>query len=154
DMAMSMAPNQDHAVVYMGSDINSVLNRIATDNICKQISSSWGWGPANPTELQIEQQYAAQGQSYFTASGDSGSFSSDPGGNEDAPLQTLVGGTNLNMNNSGASYASESAWSGSTGGVLTNLAIPDYQLGISMANNGGSTNNRNAPDIGAVASGC
>ncbi len=153
DQAMAMAPSSVE-ICYMGPNINNVLNRIATDNTCKQISSSWGWGPANSTELQIEQQYAAQGQSYFNASGDSGSFSSDPGGNEDDPMQVLVGGTNLSLNGTGGSYNSESAWSGSTGGVLTNLAIPSYQTGISMSSNGGSTSFRNAPDVAAVASGC
>ena len=153
EMAMAMAPGQDQVVVYMGPNINDVLNRIATDNRCKQISSSWGWGPANATELQIEQQYAAQGQSYFNASGDSGAFASDPGGNEDDPMQILVGGTNLSLNGTGGSYASESGWSGSTGGVLTSEALPSYQQGISMASNHGSTSFRNAPDVGAAASG-
>ncbi len=152
DQAMSMAPASTE-YCYMGSNIDDVLNRIATDNICKQISSSWGWGPSSSTELQIEQQYAAQGQSYFNASGDSGSFTSDPGGNEDDPMQILVGGTNLNMNGSGASYNSETGWSGTTGGILTSLALPAYQTLIPM-NNGASTTNRNCPDVSAVASGC
>jgi hypothetical protein len=153
DQAMSMAPG---AVMYcyMGPNIDDVLNRIATDNLCKQISSSWGWGPSSSAENQTLQQYAAQGQTYFNASGDSGSFTTDPGGNEDDIIQTLVGGTDLNMNGNGASYNSETGWSGTTGGVLTNVTIPSYQVGISMATNGGSTSFRNCPDVSAVASGC
>ena len=153
DQSSAMAPGLTNVTVYMGPNIDDVLNRIASDNTCKQISSSWGWGPADSTEAQDEQEYAAQGQSYYNASGDSGSFSSDPGGNEDDALQVLVGGTDLNMNGNGTSWASETAWSGSTGGILTNDTIPSYQVGVNMSTNGGSTSFRNAPDVAAIASG-
>jgi hypothetical protein len=152
-MAMAMAPSLNSVIVYMGPNIMDVLNQIAVDDAAKQISSSWGWGPSNSTEIQIEQQFAAQGQSYFTASGDSGSFTSDPNGNEDDPLQTLVGGTNLSLNGAGGSYAGESGWSGSTGGVLSSVALPSYQAGFANGSNQGSNAARNAPDVGAAASG-
>ena len=55
-------------------------SRIATDNLAKQVSTSWG-GPENLTnsallqsENTIFQQMAAQGQSVFTATGDNGAY--------------------------------------------------------------------------------
>ena len=55
------------------SDWNDILNRIATDNLAKQISCSWNFSINTNTE-QIFLQYIAQGQSFFLASGDSGAF--------------------------------------------------------------------------------
>jgi len=36
-----MAPGLSKVIVYEGYFLNSVLNRIATDNLAKQISMSW-----------------------------------------------------------------------------------------------------------------
>ncbi|HXC98057.1 MAG TPA: protease pro-enzyme activation domain-containing protein, partial [Verrucomicrobiae bacterium] len=44
DMAMSMAPGLNGVIVYEGTDPNSVLARMASDNQAKQLSCSWGWG--------------------------------------------------------------------------------------------------------------
>src|SRR6059036_3895229 len=74
DMALSMAP-RSQVIVYAGIQPNDVLNRMATDNLAKQLSSSWGFGsPVDPARDQIYQQFAAQGQSLFQASGDLGAY--------------------------------------------------------------------------------
>src|SRR5204862_1130999 len=74
DMVISMAPGLSQVILYEGNSPNSVLNRIATDRSAKQVSASWTF-VINATTLQIFQQFAAQGQSYFNASGDSGAYS-------------------------------------------------------------------------------
>ena len=49
----------------------------------------------NLSTVQIFQQYAAQGQSFFLASGDGGAFSSAVDEPADDPYITVVGGTSL-----------------------------------------------------------
>ena len=54
-------------------DPQLIINRMATDNLAKQLSCSWTFGSiVDATRDQIFQQYTAQGQSFFQASGDSG----------------------------------------------------------------------------------
>jgi subtilase family serine protease len=73
-MAAYMAPGLSNIIVYEGYNWNDVLNRMATDNLAKQLSSSWCFSPTNATTEQIFKQFIAQGQSLFQASGDSGSI--------------------------------------------------------------------------------
>ena len=72
-MASYMAPGLSKVMVYEGSTPNDVLNRMATDNLAQQLSSSWGYG-INTTTEQIFKEYIAQGQSLLQASGDSGAY--------------------------------------------------------------------------------
>jgi subtilase family serine protease len=156
EMACAMAPDATIAV-YMGTgSFAEILDQIASDDTAQQVGSSWYTDYADPLEQQAKVQLAAQGQSYSMASGDSGACASDPGGDTDDPIQTLVGGTDLMMSGGGTSVASESAWNDATGasggGILTNETIPSYQSGMDMSACGGSTTNRNFPDISAAAS--
>ncbi len=73
-MAAYMAPGASNIIVYEGTNWNDVLNRMATDNLASQLSSSWGFSPTNATTEQIFKQMIAQGQSLFQASGDSGAY--------------------------------------------------------------------------------
>ncbi|HZM02302.1 MAG TPA: protease pro-enzyme activation domain-containing protein, partial [Candidatus Saccharimonadales bacterium] len=76
DMAICMAPGLSRVIVYEGLTPNDVLNRMATDNQARQLSSSWGFGPqTDPVRAQIFEEFAAQGQTMFQASGDSGAYS-------------------------------------------------------------------------------
>lgn len=156
EMVISMAPGLSRIYVYEGSpratmaSINAVLNRMATDNLAKQLSCSWGF-EIDATTHQIFQQYAAQGQSFFLASGDSGAFGSVVVQPSDHPLITVVGGTVLTTS-SFHDYVSETAWRYSGGGISTVWPIPDWQQGVSMASNQGSTAMRNLPDVAMVAS--
>ena len=156
EMVISMAPGLSRVYVYEGSpratmaSINAVLNRMATDNLAKQLSCSWGF-EIDATTHQIFQQYAAQGQSFFLASGDSGAFGSVVVQPSDHPLVTVVGGTVLTTS-SFHDYVSETAWRYSGGGISTVWPIPDWQQGVSMAANQGSTTMRNLPDVAMVAS--
>jgi uncharacterized repeat protein (TIGR01451 family) len=165
EMAIAMAPGLSRVLVYEGPNQNNVttpndiLNKIATDNLASQISCSWNFNLNTNTE-QIFLQFAAQGQSFFLASGDSGAFSGGVTPPSDDPYITVVGGTTLTMNN--GSYQSERVWNwrsdgtgtnASSGGVSSVYPLPAWQQGVSMANNQGSTLYRNTPDVALTADG-
>ncbi len=146
-MASYMAPGLSKVIVYEGETPNDILNRMATDNLAKQLSSSWGFWPINSTTEQIFLQYQAQGQSYLQASGDGGAYSHGVMPPSDDPSVTVVGGSSLTTSGASGPWQSEATWSGSGGGVSTTYPIPAYQQGLSMAANGGSTKMRNLPDV-------
>jgi hypothetical protein len=154
EMAISMAPGLARVLVYEGSPtasgagLNNILNRMATDNRARQLSCSWGFDIDANTQ-QIFQQYAAQGQSFFLAAGDNGAFAGPPQQPSDNPYITVVGGTVLTTSSSGA-WASESVWNGSGGGISATYPLPDWQQGLDMSRNQGSTAMRNLPDVAMV----
>jgi kumamolisin len=158
EVAISMAPGMSQVRVYVSdtSDV-SIFNKMATDNISKSLSCSWGWSPADPTsDDPIFKEFAAQGQNLFAASGDSGAY-----GNRsryvypaDDAYVTSVGGTDLTTSSAGGPWKSETAWSGSGGGISpNNIAIPSYQktAGVITTANKGSKTLRNSPDVAAEA---
>jgi kumamolisin len=158
EVAISMAPGMSQVRVYVSdtSDV-SMFNRMATDNISKSLSCSWGWSPADPTsDDPIFKEFAAQGQNLFVASGDSAAYKSRskyvyPA---DDAYVTSVGGTDLTTTGPGGLWKSETAWSDSGGGISPNgIAIPSYQKtsGVITTANKGSKTLRNAPDVAAEA---
>lgn len=154
EMLVAMAPGLSGIMVYeedLALPDDDLFNRIATDDLAAQISCSWINIPIDVVSDQIFQQYAAQGQSFLCASGDTGACAPGQAGLEAAdPHITIVGGTKLTTG-TGAVWQSETVWSGSTGGFGTNYAIPYWQAGVSMSANGGSTNFRNLPDVAMCA---
>jgi subtilase family serine protease len=150
-MAAYMAPGLSKIMVYEGYNPNDVLNRMATDNLAQQLSSSWGFGSQNATTEQIFKQFIAQGQSLLQASGDSGAYHGTIMAPSDSPSLTVVGGTSLTTSGSGGPWLAESAWSGSGGGISTVYPIPSYQVGTTMPSGGGSKTMRNIPDVGLTA---
>ena len=156
EMVIAMASGVSAIVVYEGLDGNDILNRMATDNLCKQLSASWTFG-IDATTPQIYQQFAAQGQCYFNASGDDGAYISDAPNPVDQPFVVAVGGTTLTTSGPLGSYVSEKVWNsvsaGTGGGISADIPIPIYQQGTSMVTNGGSTSFRNLPDVAMVADG-
>ena len=129
--------------------------QIASENKAKQVSISWSWSPDDPLVAEVFfEEFAAQGQSVFVASGDNGAYSPTqpyfyPA--ED-PWVTAVGGTSLATNGAGGAWVSESAWVGSGGGVSPDgLPIPGWQAGIATSSNGGSSTLRNVPDVAMEA---
>jgi len=150
-MAAYMAPGLSKVIVYEGSNWNDVLNRMATDNLASQLSSSWAFSPINATTEQIFKQMIAQGQSLFQASGDSGAYHGWIMPPSDDPNVTVVGGTSLTTAGAGGPWQAESTWSGSGGGVSTTYTIPSYQQGMNMAAIKGSTTMRNIPDVALTA---
>ena len=111
EMVISMAPGLAKVVVFEGEYWNDILNSMAANSQIKQLSSSWGyWGEApDLTADQIFEEMIAQGQSFFQASGDADAWCDGIWWPGDDPYLTSVGGTELNMNGSGASYASEAS---------------------------------------------
>lgn len=177
EMAIAMAPQLSGVVVYEakqsssgGYNFTQLLNQMASDNSCKQISSSvaWGGGPTTNVDYPLKQM-AAQGQSFFQASGDSDAYTgsnqldnpNSPVEPVDCPNLTSVGGTTLTMNGAGASRASETVWNynsygpgsaniGSSGGVSSYYTIPAWQANLNLTTNQGSTTHRNIPDVAMV----
>ena len=149
-MASYMAPGLSNVIVYEGFFPDDILNRMATDDQARQLSSSWGFGIDATTE-QIYEEFIAQGQSLLQASGDSGAYRYGVMPPSDNPNLTVVGGTSLTTSGAGGPWSAETAWSGSGGGISSVYPIPSYQQGFSMAASGGSTTMRNIPDVAMVA---
>ena len=150
-MAAYMAPGATKIIVYEGTIWNDVLNRMATDNLASQLSSSWCFSPTNATTEQIFLQMIAQGQSLFQASGDSGAYKGWIWSPADDPNLTVVGGTSLTTSGAGGPWQSETTWIGSGGGISTTWPIPSYQQSVDMAAIGGSATMRNIPDVAMTA---
>ena len=176
EMVMSMAPGLSKIMVFeagSGGIPNDILNAMVASNQVKQLSCSWGWagGPSATTDA-IFKQMAAQGQSFFLASGDSDAFttgSSSANGVDNTSLDntpssnpyiTMVGGTTLTTDGAGGSWSAETVWNwglydgsyvGSSGGISSYYTIPSWQTNLSMTSNGGSTSYRNIPDVALTA---
>ena len=166
EMAISMATNLSKVIVYEGpnpaynTDILNLLTRMATDNLAKQISSSWLIGN-DPSYEAKYLQFAAQGQSFFQASGDDGAYYSGIGESADDTNITIVGGTTLSTAGAGGPYASETVWNeysngesasngggGSGGGTnCDGILIPSWQVGVATTTNQASSKLRNVPDV-------
>ena len=125
--AIGMAPGIKQILFYEGSSNTEILNQMATDNIAKVLSSSWGWNPADAaSDDPIFQEFAAQGQSFVSASGDDGAFnSSNTYFPSVDPYVTQVGGTDLTTAGPGGAWAAETGWSHSGGGYHQRHADPE-----------------------------
>ena len=161
EMGIAMAPGLDRIIVYEGTMPNDVLNQIATDNLAKQISSSWTWSgyPNTPPMEQIFQQYAAQGQTYFNAAGDTGALTGAISTPADDTNIVIVGGTTLNTDANG-NWVSEKVWSwfpnqpaASSGGISQSNLLPVWQQGLATSSNFASSVYRNVPDVALTADG-
>lgn len=158
--AISMAPGLSQVVVYeagSGGNWDDMLNRMATDDLAEQMSSSWykPGGEPDPVADQIFEQMETQGQSMFQASGDYNAYTGLISFPCDNPYITLVGGTELTTSGPGGTWVSETVWNqtnaGSGGGVSTSYSIPTWQQDVNMSGNQGSTTMRNVPDVALTA---
>jgi hypothetical protein len=165
ETAISMAPGLASVLVYEGDTTDDILNRMATDNLAKQLSASWTYGIDAESD-QIFQEFAAQGQSFFNASGDTDAYAGTtypPAPPTDDPNLTCVGGTTLTTSGPGGAWVSETVWNwgveyapnddgiGSSGGISVTNPIPAWQAGVSMTLNHGSSTLRNLPDVALTA---
>jgi len=168
EMAISMAPALSQVVVYEADPNNGLLNDIlaamSENTAIKQFSCSWSSATPTLAERTNMDNYfekmAAQGQTFFCASGDSGAYTNDVAIDvpTDDPYVTCVGGTTLGIAGPGGPWLSETVWnpgygpgSGSSGGVSDYYPIPAWQKGVNMSTSGGSTTYRNIPDVAMVA---
>jgi uncharacterized repeat protein (TIGR01451 family) len=159
EMCMSMAPGLSGIIVYEGQVGDDILNRMANDNLAKQLSSSWTFSTTSTTET-IFQQMIAQGQAYFNSSGDRGAYTGTISTPADSPSITCVGGTTLSTRGPGQAWLSETTWNWANtgsgteatgGGISTVWSIPTWQQGINMKPSQGSSSKRNIPDVAMVA---
>ncbi len=180
----AMAPHASQ-LVYEGPNttqgLNDTYNQIVHDHKAQIVSISWGLceSSTGAAELQtldnIFKQGAAEGMSFFAASGDSGAYDcNDSGLAVDSPASdpyiTGVGGTNLQLN--AGAYGGESAWSnpsaiqrspkgaGGGGGLSNTYTLASWQSGqgVINANSSGAPCNapngqycREVPDVSADA---
>lgn len=161
EMSLSMAPGLSKIYLYEAANPSpfvDILSRMANDNLAKQLSCSWYQpnGPSNLVADQIFQQMAAQGQTFFSASGDNDAYTGlipFPG---DTPFITEVGGTTLTTTGPAGPYVSETVWNrgngiGTGGGISTQYPIPTWQTNINTAPILGSSTMRNVPDVALTA---
>lgn len=167
ELAHAIAPDSEIYIYESSNSLQDILNaynKIVTDNIAKQVTSSWGLGEdfkSVTLQLQAEnaifQQMAAHGQSMFAAAGDSGAYEGYGMGSDKLivadpaaqPYVTAVGGTNLTVNQQDGSYVNEVVWNDGQGaagggGVSTVWPIPSWQNNVSTVY---SKTNRNVPDV-------
>jgi len=161
--ALGMAPGLSSLVMWIGTgglsgqtlDDAGILNGMATASpLNAQLSCSWAWRPPDPTtDEPFFKQFAAQGQNFFTASGDSGNWATAqfvwPA---DDDFITSVGGTDLSTTGAGGACASETGWSSGGGGISPNkFAIPSWQTAAAAGCSKCSKTVRNGPDVSANA---
>ncbi|MGB8260266.1 MAG: S53 family peptidase [Terracidiphilus sp.] len=155
--ALGMAPGLANLTVYVGSTDTAIISAMTTHSpLPLTIGCSWGWTPADPSTLNpYWQKMAAQGQSFFAASGDSSTWSRrNEAWPADAAYVIGVGGTDLVTTGAGGAWKSETAWVDSGGGISPDkIAIPSWQklAGVINSSNKGSTTYRNGPDVAANA---
>ena len=154
--ALGLAPGLSNLVMYVGSSDASLLNAMATtEPLSAQLSISWSWTPADPTtDDPYFFEFAAQGQSVFVATGDSGAWSSPTTSvfPADDPYVTSVGGTDLQTGSAAGPWSSESAWVDGGGGISPDFfPIPSWQTTAVNACPLCSTAYRNGPDVAANA---
>lgn len=153
-MAMSMAP--DAVIMNYEGEAHDVFGKIASDNLAKQMTLSYGFG-IDITIIHLFQQFQAQGQAMSQASGDGDSDLDGGTGLTGNPYVTIVGGTTLTTSSAGGPWSSETTWNwggggGSCGGI-SGYGIPDWQQGVATTTNLGSTIYRNYPDVAMPADG-
>jgi hypothetical protein len=151
--AMGMAPQLKSLTMFISGNSSTLLAAASSHSpLPTTIGCSLGWGPADPSSADVYfKKMAAQGQSFFAASGDSGKTLGYPA--EDAWVIS-VGGTDLVTASAGGSWKSETPWVDSSGGISPDhISIPDWQHLPDVINdeNGGSVTLRNGPDVSANA---
>lgn len=153
EQVAAIAPGLKQISVYVGSTAVTILNSIAADDKARQISSSWAWAPEVATDTPVLKQFAAQGQSFFVATGDTGSQLATGGiWPADSRYTVAVGGTVLATNGAGGPWLAETAWVDSGGGVTPDgIALPSWQKPVVTKAMGASLKLRNVPDVAADA---
>jgi len=161
EMVIAMAPAATTVLVVIGTNQVDIVNAMASPGqgvpFANQISCSWGAGGNNDLD-QVLLQLALQGQSFFLCSGDGGAPANGiQASDQDYNYLTTVGGTELSMTGTGQSWSNEVVWDyqyiqgASTGYIDTGNLIPPYQKQVNTSANGGSSVDRNVPDVAAVA---
>lgn len=127
EWAHAIAPNAKillvEATTPSGSNLLKAIDYAAKRKDVVAISMSWG-GAEFPEEISLDSHFkSASGIVFFASSGDDGSGASWPAS---SPYVIGVGGTHVSVTASGA-FSSETAWSGSGGGISAYEKEPKFQ---------------------------
>jgi len=125
EWAHAIAPGSNILlVVAKTSSLSNLIKAInyASSHGVKVVSNSWG-GSEFSGEDSYDSGFQHAGIVYVASSGDNGAGVEWPAA---SPYVLSVGGTTLNLDSSG-NYLSETAWSGSGGGLSGYEAVPSYQ---------------------------
>jgi subtilase family serine protease len=148
EVAQAMSSGLSSILVYEGYVTDSIFAAMTSGPLCNQLSASWTFG-VDATSQQLVDQMVSQGQSFYVASGDGGGFLKDTKDDRDLSNTAVVGGTELTLN-ADHRWQSETAWSGSGGGVEKTQYEPPFQHGVKLAR-GTTSHKRMIPDVGMVA---
>ena len=161
--ALGMAPGMAGLTMWIGTgglsgqslDDPGILNGMATASpLNAQLSCSWAWKPAdNTTDDPYFEEFSAQGQTFFAASGDDGNWAHAtyvwPA--DDVNIVS-VGGTDLDTSGAAGPWASETGWVDGGGGISPNkFTIPSWQVAAAAGCAKCSQTYRNGPDVSANA---
>lgn len=138
--AHAIAPRAKILLVEAASASNAALYRavdVAVQNGATVVSMSWG-GPEASNETSTDSHFNRPGVTMVVSSGDSGNGAEYPAA---SPYVVSVGGTHLTL--SGGTYVTETAWSGSGGGISAYETEPSYQVRAGI----GSGGKRGIPDV-------
>ncbi len=163
EQSSSNAPGAN-VLVYEGVDpltstFDDVYAHVVNDPRVDVVTTSWGLceidEDANEVlaDNDLFKQGTSVGQTMFAASGDSGSKDCTDNTNQhtvtgvdfpaSSPWVGASGGTTLTLN-ADSTIKSETAWSGSGGGISVIFGLPSYQASVPTL---GSTSGRNVPDV-------
>src|SRR5437867_1799317 len=144
EWAHAMAPGAKIILVEaQNSFLDSLLSAVdyaALQPNVHQVSMSWVTNELSG-ESSYDYHFNVAGVSFIASSGDSGAGVSYPAA---SPYVVSVGGTTLNLQST-VKVQSETAWSGSGGGVSSQESKPSYQTGFN------SNSGRGVPDVSYVA---
>ena len=111
------------------NDLNSAVDTARNYPGVDVVSMSWGGGEYNGETFDdsfFTTPRGHTGVTFVASSGDNGAPTSYPSA---SPNVVSVGGTTLRLG-AGGNWSSETAWSGSGGGISADEAQPSYQKGI------------------------
>ena len=154
-----MAPGLKGLYVYVGSSDTTILSSMSTHApLDAQLSSSWTWEPSDPkTDDPYFEKFAAQGQNYFQAAGDSRRYTAGSQYVWPAGFRLRHHGRRHGLESRQRRWCLElgTPWSDGGGGFYKPdaIKIPAWQqlTGVITATNEGSQTLRNSPDVSAEA---
>jgi subtilase family serine protease len=144
EWAHAIAPNAKillvEAKTESGKNLMNAVDYARSRSDVVAVSMSWG-GSEFSDEATLDSHFTSQyGASFFASSGDEGAGAEWPAS---SPNVIGVGGTHLNLTKNGA-LSSETAWSGSGGGVSAYENAPAFQSAYSIPRAKGK---RSIPDV-------
>jgi subtilase family serine protease len=139
EWAHAIAPKAKILLVEAAS--NSFADLLQAVNVAVQrgaavVSMSWGGSEFSSESSYSDQYFTAAGVTFTASSGDSGNGAEFPAA---SPFVVAVGGTTL------ATNGTETAWSGSGGGLSAYVVEPLYQATYPIPNN--PNGKRGIPDV-------